>query len=306
MAECAACAIRLPVESRPKRAQCGWHGLPCFTTNDIFAADRHRQSAVAARVDEQSRFHCKVTGNRLETSGTDFSILTVRRKEMTAIQDVDSRLAKHGVENTFDMLRLQRTACAKPLQKIFSKAFHQNAMTVGIRHQDRNSRRRLPIVIGSAEAESIAIGIEKPRKGRPHTHDLFIRFAKEFGIEIKEVVINRFRDGVYYAMLVCQHGNDLTMVDARPSDAIAIAVRLGCGICAYESVMEEASIIMDDMEEPSTNQNATDDNINKVEENESLDMLTLHELEDLLQEAIDNEDYAKAAQIRDEINGRKS
>ena len=169
---------------------------------------------------------------------------------------------------------------------------------------DRNSRRRLPIVIGNAEAESIAIGIEKPRKGRPHTHDLFIRFAKEFGIEIKEVVINRFRDGIYYAMLVCQHGNDLTMVDARPSDAIAIAVRCGCGICAYENVMEEASIIMDDMEEPSTNQNATDDNINKVEENESLDMLTLHELEDLLQEAIDNEDYAKAAQIRDEIKGR--
>ena len=170
---------------------------------------------------------------------------------------------------------------------------------------DRNSRRRLPIVIGSAEAESIAIGIEKTRKGRPHTHDLFIRFAKEFGIEIKEVVINRFRDGVYYAMLVCQHGNDLTMVDARPSDAIAIAVRLGCGICAYESVMEEASVIMDDMEEASTNQDATDNNINKVEENESLDMLTLHELEDLLQEAIDNEDYAKAALIRDEINGRK-
>ena len=170
---------------------------------------------------------------------------------------------------------------------------------------DRNSRRRLPIVIGSAEAESIAIGIEKTRKGRPHTHDLFIRFVKEFGIEIKEVVINRFRDGIYYAMLVCQHGNDLTMVDARPSDAIAIAVRCGCGICAYESVMEEASIIMDDMEEPSTAPNATDDNINKVEENESLDMLTLHELEDLLQEAIDNEDYAKAALIRDEINGRK-
>ena len=168
---------------------------------------------------------------------------------------------------------------------------------------DRNSRRRLPIVIGSAEAESIAIGIEKPRNGRPHTHDLFIRFAKEFGIEIKEVVINRFRDGVYYAMLVCQHGHDLTMVDARPSDAIAIAVRLGCGICAYESVMEEAGVIMDDMEETSVNQDAGN-NINKVEENESLDMLTMHELEDLLQEAIDNEDYAKAALIRDEIKGR--
>ena len=170
---------------------------------------------------------------------------------------------------------------------------------------DKHSRRRLPIVIGSAEAESIAVGLEKHKSGRPHTHDLFIRFAKEFGIQVVEVVINRFRDGVYYAMLVCKQGDDLTMVDARPSDAIAIAVRLGCGICAYETVMDEAGILMDDMEEPSTSQDTTEGHINKVEENESLDMLTLHELEDLLQEAIDNEDYQKAAQIRDEINGRK-
>ena len=170
---------------------------------------------------------------------------------------------------------------------------------------DKHSRRRLPIVIGSAEAESIAVGLEKHKTGRPHTHDLFIRFAKEFGIQVVEVVINRFRDGVYYAMLVCKQGDDLTMVDARPSDAIAIAVRLGCGICAYETVMDEAGILMDDMEEPSTSQDSTEGHINKVEENESLDMLTLHELEDLLQEAIDNEDYQKAAQIRDEINGRK-
>ena len=170
---------------------------------------------------------------------------------------------------------------------------------------DKHSRRRLPIVIGSAEAESIAVGLEKHKTGRPHTHDLFIRFAKEFGIQVVEVVINRFRDGVYYAMLVCKQGDDLTMVDARPSDAIAIAVRLGCGICAYETVMDEAGILMDDMEEPSTSQDTTEGHINKVEENESLDMLTLHELEDLLQEAIDNEDYQKAAQIRDEINGRK-
>ena len=170
---------------------------------------------------------------------------------------------------------------------------------------DKHSRRRLPIVIGSAEAESIAVGLEKHKTGRPHTHDLFIRFAKEFGIQVVEVVINRFRDGVYYAMLVCKQGDDLTMVDARPSDAIAIAVRLGCGICAYETVMDEAGILMDDMEEPSTSQDTTEGHINKVEENESLDMLTLHELENLLQEAIDNEDYQKAAQIRDEINGRK-
>ena len=170
---------------------------------------------------------------------------------------------------------------------------------------DKNSQRRLPIVIGSAEAESIAVGIEKHKNGRPHTHDLFLRFAHEVGVEIMEVVINRVRDGVYYAMLVCRQGDELTMVDARPSDAIAIAVRLGCEIYAYESVMEEAGIIMDDMEKdtPDTNEESI---INKGTSKTSLDLLDLETLEELLQEAIDNEDYQKAAQIRDEINRRKS
>jgi hypothetical protein len=170
---------------------------------------------------------------------------------------------------------------------------------------DKNSRRRLPIVIGSAEAESIAVGIEKHKNGRPQTHDLFIRFAHEFGVEVMEVVINRFRDGIYYAMLVCKQGDDLTMVDARPSDAIAIAVRVGCEIYAYETVMEEASILMDEME-ASTVSNSDEGPINKGVNPTSLDMLNLEELEELLQEAIDNEDYMKAAQIRDEINRRKS
>ena len=170
---------------------------------------------------------------------------------------------------------------------------------------DKNSQRRLPIVIGSAEAESIAVGIEKHKNGRPHTHDLFLRFAHEFGIEIMEVVINRFRDGVYYAMLVCKQGDDLTMVDARPSDAIAIAVRVGCEIYAYESVMEEAGIIMEDMEKQDNETNGDDGLINKGTSKTSLELLDLEALEDLLQEAIDNEDYQKAAQIRDEINRRK-
>ncbi len=167
---------------------------------------------------------------------------------------------------------------------------------------DKLSQRRLPIVIGSAEAESIAVGIEKHRNGRPHTHDLFLRFAKEFGVEVMEVVINRFRDGVYYAMLVCKQGNDLTMVDARPSDAIAIAVRAGCEIYAYETVMEEAGIIMEDMEKPTANDEW--DRINKVDASASLNILNMEALEELLQEAIDNEDYKKAAEIRDEIKSR--
>ena len=169
---------------------------------------------------------------------------------------------------------------------------------------DKNSRRRLPIVIGSAEAESIAVGIEKHRNGRPQTHDLVIRFAKEFGIEVMEVVINRFRDGIYYAMLVCKQGDDLTMVDARPSDAIAIAVRAGCEIYAYETVMEEAAILMDDMDAPAVS-DSDEGPINKGVKPTSLDQLNLEELEELLQEAIDNEDYMKAAQIRDEIKRRE-
>ncbi len=169
---------------------------------------------------------------------------------------------------------------------------------------DKLSQRRLPVVIGSAEAESIAMGIEKHRNGRPLTHDLFLRFAKEFGIEIMEVVINRFRDGVYYAMLVCKQGDDLTMVDARPSDAIAIAVRVGCEIYAYETVMDEAGIIMDGMETSTASVSDTE-TINKGIGATSLDLLNMEALEDLLEEAIDNEDYEKAAQIRDEINKRK-
>ena len=169
---------------------------------------------------------------------------------------------------------------------------------------DKNSQRRLPIVIGSAEAESIAVGIEKHKNGRPHTHDLFLRFAKEFGIEIMEVVINRFRDGLYYDMLVCKQGDDLTMVDARPSDAIAIAVRVGCEIYAYETVMDEAGIIMDDMDQPDA-EKPDETPINKGNTETTLDLLDLDALGELLQEAIDNEDYQRAAQIRDEINGRK-
>ena len=169
---------------------------------------------------------------------------------------------------------------------------------------DKNSQRRLPIVIGSAEAESIAVGIEKHKNGRPHTHDLFLRFAHEFGVEIMEVVINRFRDGVYYAMLVCKQGDDLTMVDARPSDAIAIAVRTGCEIYAYETVMDEAGIIMEDLDKPTVTE-SKEAPINKGASATSLNMLNLEALEELLQEAIDNEDYQKAAEIRDEINRRK-
>lgn len=169
---------------------------------------------------------------------------------------------------------------------------------------EQNGLRRLPIVIGGPEADAIAIGIEGTKGNRPLTHDLLLNFAKEFDVRILEIVINRFRDGVFYAVIVCQHGDDLVTIDARPSDAIALAVRLGCNISAFESVMQEAGIIMDDRE-MANEEDEPESHINKVQGETNLDLLTLNELEDLLQEAIDNEDYERAAQIRDEINERK-
>ena len=169
---------------------------------------------------------------------------------------------------------------------------------------DKHSQRRLPIVIGGAEAEAISIGVEGVKGNRPLTHDLLLNFANNFNVSIMEIVINRFRDGVYYALIVCQQGDDLVMIDARPSDAIALAVRAGCEIYAYESVMEEAGIIMDDLDEDNSTQNDGNDHINKVQSEPQLDRLSLSELENLLQEAIEDEDYMKAAEIRDEIRGR--
>lgn len=175
---------------------------------------------------------------------------------------------------------------------------------------DRNSHLRLPIVIGGAEAQSIAVGIERQRNSRPLTHDLFIKFADTFNINIREVVINRFRDGVFYAMLVCEHNGQLTMVDARPSDAIALAVRLNCEIYAYETVMEEAGIEMEDeSEEMREESEKIKDESGEIEVESGastpLSAQNIEELEEQLQEAIENEDYERAALLRDKINAMK-
>lgn len=165
---------------------------------------------------------------------------------------------------------------------------------------DKHSTRRLPIVIGNNEAQSIALGLEGNKPSRPMTHDLFKKFAEIYAVDLLEVVITRFREGVFYAMLVCKQGEDLSMIDARPSDAIALAVRFGCPISVYENVMEEAGIEMEEVHE-----------MEKAEEPEpefktedSLENLSVDQLQQLLQMAIDEENYEKAAQLRDMINSK--
>ena len=166
---------------------------------------------------------------------------------------------------------------------------------------DKHSMRRLPIVIGSNEAQSIAMGLEGNKPSRPLTHDLVKRFAEHYGVEVIEVVITRFLEGVFYAMLICKQGDDITMIDARPSDAIALAVRFDCPISAYENVMNDAGIEMEEVKdmdpttEPEHPEEAPED---------TLENLTIEQLQKLLQLAIEEENYEKAAKLRDLINSK--
>ena len=159
------------------------------------------------------------------------------------------------------------------------------------------TRARLPIIIGEAEAQSIAIAIEGTGTKRPLTHDLFTSFARNFNIEITEVVISRFKEGLFFSELHCLQGGEESIIDARTSDAIAIALRFKCPIYTNPQVMEEAGIEINEDEI----QNDTTNN----DERQELEEYEIYELEEMLHNAIEEEDYATASLLRDEINRRK-
>ncbi|MBQ3710531.1 MAG: bifunctional nuclease family protein [Bacteroidales bacterium] len=168
---------------------------------------------------------------------------------------------------------------------------------------DKHSMRRLPIVIGEHEAQAIALGLEGNKPSRPLTHDLFKKFAEQYGVDVIEVVLTRFLEGVFYAMLVCKQGDDITMVDARPSDAIALAARFNCPISAYETVMNDAGIEMEEIKDMGPSQDQESPEVPE-ETPDTLENLTVEQLQKLLQIAIDEENYEKAAEIRDIINSK--
>ena len=170
---------------------------------------------------------------------------------------------------------------------------------------DKHSMRRLPIVIGEHEAQSIALGLEGNKPSRPLTHDLFKKFAEQYGVDLYEVVITRFLEGVFYAMLICKQGDDISMIDARPSDAIALAVRYNCPISVYENVMNEAGIEMEEVKDMDPKKE-TDYEEEPNETPDTLENLSVEQLQKLLQLAIDEENYEKAAELRDRINALKS
>ncbi len=169
---------------------------------------------------------------------------------------------------------------------------------------EHDGARRLPIVIGEFEAQAIAVAMEGMAPSRPMTHDLFKNTLVSFDIEVKEIIINNLVDGIFYASLVCMLDGKETEVDSRTSDALAIAVRFGCPIYTFEFILEQAGIILEEETEKEV-QRAKSKRAEKKPKVKTLQDHTEDELETLLQEALEAEDYEKAAKIRDEINHRK-
>jgi bifunctional DNase/RNase len=168
---------------------------------------------------------------------------------------------------------------------------------------ERNGKRRLPIIIGGFEAQSIAIELEKIRTPRPLTHDLFKAFADAYSIDLTEVVICKFSEGVFHAKLVCTNGTVDQEVDSRTSDAIALALRFGCPVYTYENIMAAAGILMEEESEILKQDDPAADS--EHSELVSFADATQAELKEMLQRAIENEEYEKASKIRDELNKRK-
>ena len=167
--------------------------------------------------------------------------------------------------------------------------------------------RKLPIVIGTNEAQSIAIAIEKEIKPpRPLTHDLFKNFCVRFDIKIKQVIIHKLVDGVFYSSVICERDGIEEVIDSRSSDAIALAIRFEAPIYTYENILEKAGVVIKlekEIDEKSLLKELFSEENSEVE-NSELKEKTTKELEELLRIAVQNENYESAAKIRDEISNR--
>lgn len=167
---------------------------------------------------------------------------------------------------------------------------------------EQEGQRRLPIIIGSFEAQAIAIELEDMTPSRPLTHDLFKSFAESFDVKINEVIIYNLMEGIFYAKLICEKDGSEVEIDTRTSDAVALAVRFKCPIFTYEFILESAGIVLeDDMGDEAEPKVAKKKNFPK--ENKAAGK-SLEQLKMLLQNAIEQENYEEASLIRDEIKKR--
>jgi uncharacterized protein len=163
---------------------------------------------------------------------------------------------------------------------------------------EEDGDRRIPIIIGGIEAQSIAIKLEGLEPPRPLTHDLFLEFAKTFGVVMTEVVIYKLEEGIFYSELVCVKENHEVRIDSRTSDAVALALRFNCPIFTYEDIIDKAGIVLEFGKKETTKTKSVAKGASKF------DKKTLDELQQMLDDAISREDYENASEIRDEINKR--
>lgn len=167
---------------------------------------------------------------------------------------------------------------------------------------EEGGTRRLPIIIGAFEAQAIALEIENIKPDRPMTHDLFTSVMRAFSIEVSEVVISDLKEGVFFGKLICQNGKQTLEIDARPSDAIAIAVRFRVPIFTYEFILGEAGIIVKEQEgEEHEAEETTKRTPKKTPKQEAAPISKLDKMRADLKKALEVEDYEKAAKLRDEI-----
>ncbi len=176
---------------------------------------------------------------------------------------------------------------------------HSYAVVLG----EVNGLRRLPIVIGGFEAQAIAVALERMQPSRPLTHDLMKNFMNAFNVELMEIIINDLQEGIFYSKLVCISEHDTVEIDSRTSDALALAVRFGCPIYTYDNILESAGILMEDNNKKKKTEVLVEDSFGGSRED--LSTLSLQELQNLLNEVLEQEDYIRAIAIRDEMNKRK-
>ena len=176
---------------------------------------------------------------------------------------------------------------------------HSYAVVLG----EANGLRRLPIVIGGFEAQAIAVALEKMQPSRPLTHDLMKNFMTAFNLDLHDIIICDLQEGIFYSKLLCSSENDTVEIDSRTSDALALAVRFGCPIYTYEHILDSAGILMEDS---GTKKKKTTSNIEEEPNvNEDLRAMSLDDLNTLLTQVLEHEDYIRAIAIRDEINSRR-
>ncbi|WP_336514189.1 bifunctional nuclease family protein [Pollutibacter soli] len=177
---------------------------------------------------------------------------------------------------------------------------HSYAVVLG----EVNGLRRLPIVIGGFEAQAIAVALERMQPSRPLTHDLMKNFMMAFNVELHEVIICDLQEGIFYSKLLCSNENDTVEIDSRTSDALALAVRFGCPIYTYENILENAGILMEDTG-TKKKKAVVSTTSEETTAHDDLKNLSVEELNTLLNEVLEQEDYIRAIAIRDEINSRR-